>query len=142
MHPDHRPRRYLPLTSHSNQLYQTTKQLPARFCHPVLTSEPLHKFRLQINTEDYNDTEENGLACVLAFAYTARYPDEAPLVEIEDAVNFEDGFTARLLEHISETVGGPLKHRNKPLPSHLEMAAIHNECPPLPENVFIHGAIG
>lgn len=74
----------------------------------VLTSEPLHKFRLQINTEDYNDTEENGLSCVLAFAYTAKYPDEAPLVEIEDTVNFEDGFTSRLLEHISETVGTTL----------------------------------
>lgn len=75
----------------------------------VLATEPLHKFRLQINTEDYNDTTEaNGLACQLAFTYTARYPDEPPLVEIEDAVNFADGFTARLLAHIGETVGGLL----------------------------------
>lgn len=69
-----------------------------------METEPLHKFRLQINTEEYNETDEQGLTCYLLFTYTAKYPDEAPLIEIEDAVNFEEGYESQLLEHINESV--------------------------------------
>lgn len=41
---------------------------------------------------------------MLVFSYTAKYPDAAPLVEIEDTVNFEDDHENRLLEHVNETV--------------------------------------
>lgn len=67
-------------------------------------TDPLHKFRLQISTENYNETEENGLTCYLVFSYTPKYPDEGPLVEVEDSVNFEDDYEDRLLEHIKEAV--------------------------------------
>lgn len=71
----------------------------------VLTSEPYHKFKLGISTEAFNpETDENGLCCQLVFTYTEKYPNTAPLVEIEDAVNFEDNYEDGLLEHIGETV--------------------------------------
>lgn len=64
-----------------------------------------HKFAIQISTEEYDvETESNGLACQLVFTYTEKYPDTAPLVEIENAINFEDDFEGKLLEHINETV--------------------------------------
>lgn len=69
------------------------------------TGTELHKFRILISTEEYNrESDENGLACRLVFTYTEKYPDAAPLVEIEDAVNFEDNYEEKLLEHINETV--------------------------------------
>lgn len=50
------------------------------------------------------EDQDNGLACQLVFTYTDKYPDTAPLVEIEDPVDFEDDYEPRLLEHIQETV--------------------------------------
>lgn len=70
-----------------------------------VTSTNPHKFSITIRTEEYDaETESNGLACQLVFTYTEKYPDTAPLVEIENAVNFEDDFEEKLLEHINETV--------------------------------------
>lgn len=71
-----------------------------------------HKFNIAIRTEEYDtETESNGLACQLVFTYTEKYPDTAPLVEIEDAVNFEDDYEEKLLEHIKETVREPLNEK-------------------------------
>lgn len=79
-----------------------------------VTSTKPHKFSISIRTEEYDaETESNGLACQLVFTYTEKYPDTAPLVEIEDPINFEDDFEEKLLEHVKETVcfaigsGGP-----------------------------------
>lgn len=70
----------------------------------MLSTDP-HKFTIQISTEEYNAEEEsNGLACLLAFTYTEKYPDTAPLVEIENPINFEDEYEEKLLEHVKETV--------------------------------------
>uniref|UniRef100_A0A1B0CKR5 RWD domain-containing protein n=1 Tax=Lutzomyia longipalpis TaxID=7200 RepID=A0A1B0CKR5_LUTLO len=71
----------------------------------ILATEPYHRFKLPIATEEYNaDTQENGLRCDLIFTYTEKYPDTAPLVEIEDPINFLDDYEKRLVEHIEETV--------------------------------------
>ncbi|SPP82691.1 RWD domain-containing protein 1 [Drosophila guanche] len=71
----------------------------------ILATEPFHKFQIPIATEEYNAEEnENGLSCKLVFTYTATYPDAAPLVEIEEAENFEDTFETRLLEHLRLTI--------------------------------------
>lgn len=70
----------------------------------VLDRDP-HKFNIRISTEEYDaETESNGLSCQLVFTYTEKYPDTAPEVEIENAVNFEDDYEEKLLEHIKETV--------------------------------------
>lgn len=71
----------------------------------VLSRNPVHKFSIAIRTEEYDaESESNGLACQLVFTYTEKYPDTAPIVEIEDPVNFEDDFEEKLLEHVKETV--------------------------------------
>lgn len=76
--------------------------------HLVLQTEPFHKFQIPIATEEYNadaaEDSEKGLTCKLVFTYTATYPDEAPLVEIEDAENFEDTYEKQLLEHLRQTI--------------------------------------
>ncbi|XP_065078520.1 RWD domain-containing protein 1 [Ochlerotatus camptorhynchus] len=71
----------------------------------VLQSEPLHRFKLPIATTEYDqEIETEGLSCKLVFSYTGKYPDTAPLVEIEDSENFRDGYEEGLLEHIQETI--------------------------------------
>lgn len=79
-----------------------------------------HKFGIQISTEEYDaETESNGLACQLVFTYTQKYPDTAPLVEIENPVNFEDDYEEQLLEHIKQSVRfenfrGVVSNKKKP----------------------------
>ncbi|XP_055535171.1 RWD domain-containing protein 1 [Wyeomyia smithii] len=72
----------------------------------VLISEPLHRFKLPIATATEYDpeVETEGLSCKLVFSYTEKYPDTAPLVEIEDPENFRDGYEEGLLEHIKQTI--------------------------------------
>lgn len=69
---------------------------------PVLSTEP-HKFRLPICTEGYEETE-TGLKCYLVFTYTEKYPDEAPVVEIEDDENFSGNCESQLLAHIDTVI--------------------------------------
>lgn len=54
----------------------------------VLETEPYHKFEIPIKSEGFDDGE--GLACKLIFTYTAKYPDELPLIEIENEENFDN----------------------------------------------------
>lgn len=69
----------------------------------VLEVEPLHKFKIFVATAGYND-DQKGLACNLVFTYKLEYPDEAPEVEIEDAVNLADTHESRLLNHIKTII--------------------------------------
>lgn len=69
----------------------------------VLETEPFHKFSIPIKSEGFDDGE--GLACQLTFTYTAKYPDDLPLIEIEDEENFDDIVSKEeLLEHLVEQV--------------------------------------
>lgn len=71
----------------------------------VLEKEPLYKFQIPINTEEFDkDTQESGLSCNLIFTYTPTYPDEAPVVEIEEPVNFEEGYETKLLDHLQTSI--------------------------------------
>jgi len=70
----------------------------------ILSTEPYHRFKVPISTEEFNSSEENGLSCHLVFTYTEKYPDTAPITEIEDAINFEKSYSARLIDHINETI--------------------------------------
>lgn len=71
----------------------------------ILTEEPYHKFRIFISTEGYDVEEQsNGIACKLVFTFTAKYPDEAPVVEMDDPINFEESYESKLLEHLHKTI--------------------------------------
>ncbi|KAJ0178941.1 hypothetical protein K1T71_005716 [Dendrolimus kikuchii] len=54
----------------------------------VLETEPFHKFIIPIKSEGFDDGE--GLACQLIFTYTAKYPDELPVIEIDNEENFDN----------------------------------------------------
>lgn len=71
----------------------------------VLEKEPFHKFQIPIATEEFNkETQENGLSCYLVFTYTPTYPDEAPVVEVDEPVNFQEDYEQRMLEHLKSTI--------------------------------------
>nr|CAI5828196.1 unnamed protein product [Callosobruchus analis] len=70
----------------------------------ILETEPYHKFSIPIKSEEYEPGSEDGLACNLVITYTPKYPEEAPIVEIEDAENFEEGYETKLLEYIDEQI--------------------------------------
>ncbi|XP_064214130.1 RWD domain-containing protein 1 [Tribolium castaneum] len=71
----------------------------------LLGTEPYHKFSVQIKSEEYDpETENTGLACDMVFTYTPKYPDEAPVIELENCDNFEDGYEAQLLDFLKEQV--------------------------------------
>lgn len=65
--------------------------------------EPFHKFSIPIKSEEYESEEDNGLACELVFTYTAKYPDESPVIEIQGE-NFEASYVKVLLEYLNEQV--------------------------------------
>ncbi|CAH2241893.1 RWD domain-containing protein 1 [Pararge aegeria] len=54
----------------------------------ILQSAPMHKFSIPIKSEGYDDGE--GLACELVFTYTAKYPEELPLLEINTDESFDE----------------------------------------------------
>lgn len=70
----------------------------------VLSSEPFYKFLIPIKSEEYESTTNNGLACNLVFTYTAKYPNEAPIIEIEEPENFQGNNAAELLNCLQEEV--------------------------------------
>lgn len=70
-----------------------------------METEPFHKFSINIKSETFDDGE--GLACQLVFTYTAKYPDELPVIEIENEENFENIVDRNeLLEHLIQQVTG------------------------------------
>ncbi|KAL0832600.1 hypothetical protein ABMA28_000798 [Loxostege sticticalis] len=67
----------------------------------IIETEPYHKFSIPIKSEEYDDGE--GLACHLVFTYTAKYPDELPVIEIDNEDNFDDAVDKNeLLEHLTQ----------------------------------------
>lgn len=70
----------------------------------VIATEPFYKFSIPIKSEEYEPETENGLSCDLIFIYTAKYPDEAPVIEIDNSENFKEDYSAELLNHLNEQV--------------------------------------
>ncbi|ELT96772.1 hypothetical protein CAPTEDRAFT_124119 [Capitella teleta] len=66
----------------------------------VVAMEPFPCFQLPISTEDDSEC----VKCVLQFTYTAKYPDEAPLMEIAESENVDDELLTVLLEYMKEQV--------------------------------------
>lgn len=54
----------------------------------MIETEPRISFKIAISTEEFQETQD-GLSCELVFTFPLKYPDEAPLLEIEND-NFED----------------------------------------------------
>ncbi|KAK4881890.1 hypothetical protein RN001_005209 [Aquatica leii] len=66
----------------------------------ILSSEPFHKFSIPIKSEQYDPDTEDGITCNLIFTYTSKYPDEQPLIEIEEPVNINNSHQQDLLKQL------------------------------------------
>lgn len=67
----------------------------------VIETKPFHKFSIPIKSEGFDDGE--GLACHLVFTYTSKYPDELPIIEIDNEENFDNIVDKEeLLTHLAE----------------------------------------
>lgn len=69
----------------------------------ILSTEP-YKFSIPIKTDDHDSENNTGLSCDLVITYTPKYPDEAPIIEVENVENFEESFKSKLLKHLEEQV--------------------------------------
>lgn len=67
----------------------------------ILETEPFYKFEIPVKVEYTNDVYEDDTATLtLQFEYTAKYPDEAPLISISESEGVED----ELLEQLNTTI--------------------------------------
>lgn len=70
----------------------------------LLSAEPQYKFSIPIKTEEYEPDSENGLSCDLVITYTSKYPEESPIIEIENPENFEEDYETNLLTYLDEQI--------------------------------------
>jgi hypothetical protein len=75
----------------------------AIFTFTVLDDEKRNKFKINVYTEGYQE-EKDGLSCDLVFTFRNNYPDEKPLVEIEEETNFEPDTKAKLTDAINACI--------------------------------------
>lgn len=71
----------------------------------VIETLPFHSFNLTvISTEDqsYGQEEQEPICVVLGFTYTAKYPDEAPKMEVQSYENIEEFHANELLVLMQE----------------------------------------
>ena len=59
---------------------------------------PYHQFKLGVKSEGHDEDEDIGYACTLKFTYTPTYPEEIPIIEIQDDVGMDDEQVQRLQE--------------------------------------------
>lgn len=74
-------------------------------CNPQITvidTKPFHKFAIAIKSDGFD--ENDGLACKLIFTYTPKYPDEGPIIEIDDKDNDDNFDKQELLSHLYKEV--------------------------------------
>ena len=58
---------------------------------------------MPIKTEDYEEDGEDGLFTLIKISYTKKYPDELPILELEDCVNIDQyGLRNELLEYLTQ----------------------------------------
>jgi hypothetical protein len=70
----------------------------------VLETSPYYQFQIPVKSDEFDSDEHDiGLSCCLKFEYVEKYPDEPPIVEIEDVVGFE-GEEDELKEHLMHKV--------------------------------------
>ena len=61
---------------------------------------------MPIKTEDYDEEDEAGLYVLIKITYTPKYPEELPILELEDCVNIDeydlrDELTTHLTQQVS-----------------------------------------
>ncbi|XP_054258810.1 RWD domain-containing protein 1 [Macrosteles quadrilineatus] len=70
----------------------------------ILSLEPYHIFVIPVKSDDYDEDSSAGISCRLRFEYTPNYPEEPPIIDIEDTVGLEDDDEQTLRHHLQEQV--------------------------------------
>ncbi|KAL1117543.1 hypothetical protein AAG570_003859 [Ranatra chinensis] len=88
---------------HKEEQNNEVEALESIYCGEleILTTEPYHSFVVPVKSDDYVEGE-CGICCRLRFEYTAKYPEEVPIICIEDVINLEESDEEELREHLQE----------------------------------------
>lgn len=73
----------------------------------IISTTPNHKFTIPIKSEDC-DNESEGKSCDLTFTLPSKYPDEIPLIELQNPKNLDteaDELLERLIQEAKENLG-------------------------------------
>lgn len=69
----------------------------------VTSTEP-YKFTIPVKSDEFEQNPDCGFCCSLTFTYTPTYPEEGPLIEIENPENFDVGAEDELLNHLTQQI--------------------------------------
>lgn len=68
----------------------------------VLQTSPRHVFTMPIKTENFEE-DGDGLFAMIKITYTPKYPEEIPLLELEDCVNIDEyNLRNELMDHLTQ----------------------------------------
>nr|ACO15750.1 RWD domain-containing protein 1 [Caligus clemensi] len=67
----------------------------------ILSSSAPRIFTLPVKTADYDEETGDGRYVLLKFTHTPKYPDELPLLEVEESENIDDDLLKELLKHVN-----------------------------------------
>ncbi|KAK9507256.1 hypothetical protein O3M35_007159 [Rhynocoris fuscipes] len=74
----------------------------------IISTTPYHAFAIPIKSDDYEEGI-SGIHCRLRFDYTSLYPEEVPIIDIEDVENLEaedmEELKDYLLKQAEENIG-------------------------------------
>lgn len=68
-----------------------------------MDEEKRKKFKINVCTDGFRE-DQDGLCCDLVFTYMPNYPDEKPIVEIEEEINFESDIKEKVLDAIKNCI--------------------------------------
>ena len=76
----------------------------------ILATEPFHKLRFTIKSENYENDPDNEAMIVLTFTFNEAYPNDVPEFEIEESENLNDEQDALdfLTSQAKENLGMPM----------------------------------
>ncbi|BES95017.1 unnamed protein product [Nesidiocoris tenuis] len=96
---------------HKEEQSSEVEALDSIYCGEmeILSTQPLHSFSIPIKSDDYDEEESSGIHCLLKFEYTPTYPEEIPIIEVEDVENLDESKVEELQEFLiqqaSENLG-------------------------------------
>lgn len=68
-----------------------------------MDEEKRNKFKINVCTDGFRE-DQDGLCCDLVFTYLPKYPDEKPIVEIEEEINFESDIKEKVVDAIKNCI--------------------------------------
>jgi hypothetical protein len=75
----------------------------------IIGTLPYYQFEIPVKSDEFDsELHDIGLSCCLKFEYVEKYPDEPPIIEIEDVVGFEEQeneLKEYLIQQSQENVG-------------------------------------